>query len=154
MSCRQGISALAFGGGMWDHQDSSPPPSDSFLRTFGKPRDRQLKCVRGEGASPFLCTPTTKKTLTTRYAPTTGGPLPPAETTAGSKGGDIFSLISFLSLGFSAHKGNVISLSASYTLWFCEIRHHVVETFCQVNINFWPHCANSNVMKFQSYHLL
>ena len=110
-----------------------------------------------------------KNILTTRHAPstrrprppgctpTTRGPRPPAETAAGSEGVGIFTLISSLalSLAFSACKGNVVrSLSTCYILWLCEIRHCVVEIFCQVIIFFQPHCTKSNVMKLQSYHLL
>jgi len=72
--------------------------------------------------------------LTTMRTPTTGEPPnTSSESTTGSKGGDIFSLTSSLALflAFWAHKGNVgMSLSTCYILWFCEIRHCVVETFC------------------------
>jgi len=33
----------------------------SFLRTFRKLRDRIPKCMEGKGASPSLCTPTTRR---------------------------------------------------------------------------------------------
>ena len=60
-----------------------------------------------------------------------------------------------LSLAFLAQQGNVVtSLSTCYIPWFSEIRHCVVEIFCQVNIHLQPHCARINGMKVQSYHLL
>jgi len=61
-----------------------------------------------------------------RRTPTTS-----SETTARSKGSDIFSLNSSLALSqaFLAHKGNVTSLSTCYIWWLCEIRHCVIESF-------------------------
>jgi len=103
------------------------------------------------GGQPLAACAHHQKIQTTRCAPTTGGPQPPAQRPPLDPR-VVISLISSLalSLAFPAHKGNVgTSLSTCYILWFCEIRLRVAETFHQVNVRFQPHCTKTNVISYR-----
>jgi len=152
------VKRLPSGEGGHTVRPPRPHPLTHFLELWEAMRQTHEGYKRS-GCQPLAVRAHHQRTLTTSHVPTTGGPQPPAQRPLLIArvviSFHLFLLLLFSpSLNFLAHKGYVVCLSTCCILWFCEIRHGAVETFCQVNIRFQHHCANSNIMKLQRYHLL